>query len=363
MVPSLALNVILISSSLLLTTFLLQTKKGHLRSKREKSWILTTTVTSVVSLGGIPFLYQALRSKWEWIEKFMPKENVLSIMILWIFLTEVITLVYLTPSSQTPLITTTNNKSENPSLKHHSKFQNFGLTTITYLTARIFFHSLLIYFYCHYRLALNNSELFDNNENKITLSSSSSSTIRSNSQKGCDYSTASLFSVIYTLQCWWSRQFIKQQLILRNQFKKSKILQSILYSQDELEKILDNLQQNPIKKNFQLIESIDGEDSSYMIRKRFNKRQRMLQLQPSVPTIFEEDESEVRFDYDSNEITNSKYGYLTTIIEEDEDEDESGDSGYNSSNEKPSDPYDKQFFNVNELDYSSIKQSPQLLKR
>ncbi|CAG8767687.1 33656_t:CDS:2 [Gigaspora margarita] len=305
MVPSLALNVILISSSLLLTTFLLQTKKGHLRSKREKSWILTTTVTSVVSLGGIPFLYQALRSKWEWIEKFMPKENVLSIMILWIFLTEVITLVSLTPSSQTPLITTTNNKSENPSLKHHSKFQNFG----------------------------------------------------------CDYSTASLFSVIYALQCWWSRQFIKQQLILRNQFKKSKILQSILYSQDELEKILDNLQQNPIKKNFQLIESIDGEDPSYMIRKRFNKRQRMLQLQPSVPTIFEEDESEVRFDYDSNEITNSKYGYLTTIIEEDEDEDESGDSGYNSSNEKTSDPYDKQFFNVNELDYSSIKQSPQLLKR
>ncbi|CAG8757371.1 23547_t:CDS:2 [Dentiscutata erythropus] len=269
MVPSLALNAILISSSLLLTTFLLQSKKGHLRSKREKSWILTATATSVVSLGGIPFLYQALRSKWEWIEKFMPKENVLSIMILWIFLTEVITLVSLTPR--------------------------------------------------------------------------------------CDYSTASLFSVIYALQCWWSRQFIKQQLNLRNQFKKSKILQSILYSHDELEKVLDDLQQNPIRKNF---EPRDGENSSYMIRKKSN-RQRMFQLQPNIPTIFEEDESEMQFDYVSNEITNSEYGYLTTIIEEDEDE--SGDSGYNSSNEKFSDPYDEQFFNVNGLDYSSIKQSPQIL--
>ncbi|CAG8806064.1 20105_t:CDS:1, partial [Racocetra fulgida] len=133
-----------------------------------------------------------------------------------------------------------------------------------------------------------------------------------------------------------------QQLSLRNQFKKSKILQSILYNQDELKRVLDNLQQSPIKKNFRMNESRNDDDSS-MIRKRFNKRQRMLQLQPSVPTIFEEDESEVLFEYESNEITNSEYGYLTTIIEEDEDE--SGDSGYNSSNEKPLDPYDEQCFN------------------
>ncbi|CAG8496263.1 35683_t:CDS:1 [Racocetra persica] len=353
MVPSLALNIILISSSLLLTTVLLQTKKGHLRSKREKSWILTTTVTSVVSLGTIPFLYHALRTKWEWIEKFMPKENVLSIMILWIFLTEVITLVFVTPSSQT-LVTTSESTtySEISSLKH-SKIQNFCITTIIYLAARILFHSLLVYFYCHYRIGLNHYELFDN---KNILSS------KSNSQKERDYSTASLFSVIYALQCWWSRQFIKQQLSLRDQFKKSKILQSILYDQDELKRVLDNLQQSPIKKNFRMTES-RNDDDSYMIRKRFNKRQRMLQLQPSVPTIFEEDESEVLFEYESNEITNSEYGYLTTIIEEDEDEyeDESGDSGYNSSNEKASEPYDEQCFNVKGLDYSSIKQSPQFL--
>ncbi|CAG8448495.1 13421_t:CDS:1 [Cetraspora pellucida] len=353
MVPSLALNIILISSSILLTTFLLQTKRGHLRSKCEKSWILTTTVTSVVSLSTIPFLYQALRSKWEWIEKFIPKENVLSIMILWIFLTEVITLVFVTPSSQTLVVTTSESttNSEISSLKH-SKFQNFCVTTITYLAARILFHSLLVYFYCHYLLGLNNYT------DPGLLGNKNTSTTKSNSQRERDYSTVSLFSVIYALQCWWSRQFIKQQLSLRNQFKKSKVLQNILYSQDELKQVLDDLQQGSVKKNVRIIEP-RNDDGSYTIRKRFNKRQRMLQLKPSVPTIFEEDESEVRFEYESNEITNSEYGYLTTIIEEDEDE--SGDSGYNSSNEKTSDPCDEQFFNIDGLGYSSIKQSPQFL--
>ncbi|CAG8643869.1 7285_t:CDS:1, partial [Scutellospora calospora] len=200
---------------------------------------------------------------------------------------------------------------------------------------------------------INNSKLFDNNNgNKNSL------TLKSNSQREFDYSTTSLFSIIYTLQCWWSSQFIKQQLRLRERLKKSKVFQNILYNQDELERVLDDLQKNPVIRNDRIIDAKDDKDSSFIMRKRFCRRQKMLQLQPSVPTIFEEDESEMRFEYESHEIMNSEYGYLTTIIEE-EDDDDSGDSGYNSSNERTSDPYEKQFFNISGLDYSSIHQSSQ----
>ncbi|CAG8731401.1 5983_t:CDS:2 [Acaulospora morrowiae] len=273
---SLALNALLISYSLLLIIYLLQPEGGLLITKHEKSVILLVTACVIGCLSGIPFVYQFSRKRLMiQIERTLPEE-LLSLTIFVFFFIE--TIIYI------------------------------NLTTKPQVTALRYFYVILFYIYHHlFDKQRSNPEKVGKSNNFIHLLSSLSMS-PSNVDKSTSNNSKPTFSniisssVLRIIQSWLFK------------LKSPKAVRNILYTDEELENLLNDL--------------ANKQASSRRNKINRNKRQSDSGSEESRNQLSTIHEDEEEFDFDDDQTLLSSKEFECESTTKGDENRERRDSGY-----------------------------------